>query len=166
MNIQDIHLLYDYNYWANKKILAASAGVSHEQFTAPASFPYGGLRGTLVHTLDAERGWCRLFERQPFGADLNPEDFPSLQSVEQRWREEEAAMRVYLVGLRDADMERHLRYNTTDTGIQRDRILWHCLVHVVNHGTQHRSEAAALLTDYGQSPGDLDFTVFLNEWKK
>jgi hypothetical protein len=28
---------------------------------------------------------------------------------------------------------------------------------------QHRSEAAALLTGYGQSPGEIDFTVFLNE---
>jgi uncharacterized damage-inducible protein DinB len=74
-------------------------------------------------------------------------------------------MRAYLAGLSDIDMENHLRY-TTDEGLQRDRILWHCLVHVVNHGTQHRSEAAALLTDFGHSPGDLDFTVFLNEWKK
>jgi uncharacterized damage-inducible protein DinB len=41
-------------------------------------------------------------------------------------------------------------------------VLWHCLVHVVNHGTQHRSEAALLLTNDGQSPGDLDFTLFLN----
>jgi len=28
---------------------------------------------------------------------------------------------------------------------------------------QHRSEAANLLTTYGQSPGDLDFTRWLNE---
>ena len=74
-------------------------------------------------------------------------------------------MRAYLGGLNDEDLESHRRY-TTDTGIQRDRILWHCLLHIVNHGTQHRSEAAALLTDYGQSPGDVDFTVFLNEWNK
>ena len=74
-------------------------------------------------------------------------------------------MRAYLASLCDEDMESHLRY-TTDTGIERDRILWHCLVHVANHGTQHRSEAAALLTEYGQSPGELDFTVFLNDYRQ
>jgi uncharacterized damage-inducible protein DinB len=45
----------------------------------------------------------------------------------------------------------------------RGEFVWHCLLHVVNHGTQHRSEAAALLTEYGSSPGDLDVTMFLNE---
>ncbi len=164
MNIQDILLIYEYNYWANKKILAESAKVREEQFLAPASFPYGGLRGTLLQIIRAEWGWRGLFVHQSFGADLSLDDFPTLQSLEERWQEEERAMRAYLASLRDEDMESHVRY-TTGEGIKRDRILWHCLLHVVNHGTQHRSEAAALLTDYGHSPGDLDFTVFLNETK-
>jgi uncharacterized damage-inducible protein DinB len=165
MNIQNIHLIYDYNYWANKRLLTASANVSQEQFLASGTFPFGGLRGTLVHILDAEFGWRGLFENKSFNADLNPNDFPTVKSIEERWREEEKAMRAYLAKLSDDDMESHLRY-TTDAGIERDRILWQCLYHVVNHGTQHRSEAAALLTDFGSSPGDLDFTVFLNEFKK
>jgi len=167
MNIKDTHLLYEYNYWANKKILAASAGVSHEQLTAPATFPYGGLRGTLVHTVDAERLWRILFETNIVTEDqyLIEADFPTLESLEKKFHEEEKFMRSYLNRLSDEDMNNHLKYTTTE-GVHRDRIMWHCHIHLVNHGTQHRSEAAALLTDYGQSPGDLDFTVFLNEWKK
>ena len=165
MNIQDIQFTYDYNYWANGKILAASEKVTQEQFLAPADFPFGGLRGTLVHLMDAEYGWRVFFETKKFGEDLNVDDFPNPKSLEELFHAEEKAMRAYLSSLKDEDMESHLRY-TTDTGIKRDRILWHCLLHVVNHGTQHRSEAASILTSYGASPGDLDFTVFLNETGK
>ena len=165
MNIEDIQLIYEYNYWANKKILAASARVTQEQFAAPASFPYGGLHGTLLHVLEAEWSWRALFQKIEDASELSSAEYSALQLIENLWRDEEIAMRAYIATLRDEDMESHLRY-ITDTGIQRDRILWHCLLHVVNHGTQHRSEAAALLTDYGQSPGDLDFTVFLNERQK
>ena len=37
------------------------------------------------------------------------------------------------------------------------------LVHVANHGTQHRAEAAALLTVEGRSPGDLDLINYAEE---
>ena len=165
MKIQDIQHIYNYNYWANGQILAASAKVSEDQFLAWADFPYGGLRGTLLHILDAEFGWRGLFENNIFGGDLIADEFSTFHSLEQRFHEEENAMRAWLSNLKDEDMENHLRY-TTETGVKRDRVLWHCLLHVVNHGTQHRSEAAAMLTSFGASPGDLDFTVFLNETQK
>ena len=163
MNIQDILAIYEYNYWANKRILSASEKVSEKQFLAPASFPFGGLRGTIVHILDGEFGWRMFFEQNNWSApELKAEEFPTLASVQERASQEEKEMRAYLGTLSDKELNGHRHY-TNEKGEPRDRILWHCLWHVVNHGTQHRSEAAALLTDYGSSPGDLDFTVYLIE---
>lgn len=166
MNIQNIHLMYEYNYWANEKIRSAATNITQEQFLASAEFPYGGLRGTLVHLVDGERVWRVLFEtnRVTEDEDLRAEDFPTVESIVEKFHEEEKLMKAYLNRLTDKDMESHLYY-TVEGGIQRDRILWHCFYHLVNHGTQHRSEAAAMLTSFGASPGDLDFTVFLNERK-
>ncbi len=39
--------------------------------------------------------------------------------------------------------------------------VWQMLAHVINHGTQHRSEAAALLTDAGRSPGEIDMIFYV-----
>jgi uncharacterized damage-inducible protein DinB len=136
--------------------------VSLQQFLAPTTHSYGSLRGTLVHTLDAEYGWRMLCQHNTLTPDMSEAEFSALDVLEQRWREEEMAMRGYLASLQDDDLLDLVRY-TTDSGQSRERVLWHCLLHVVNHGTQHRGEAAAILTGYGQSPGDLDFTVFLNE---
>jgi uncharacterized damage-inducible protein DinB len=164
VNIKDINLIYEYNYWANKRILAQCKNVILEQFTEPAEFPYGGLRGTMVHVLEAENAWRTRFEGVDFSEILEAE-FPTFESLEARFADEEKAMRKYLANVREEALANVVRY-PIDDGKFRERILWHCLVHVVNHGTQHRSEAAALLTRFNQSPGDLDFTVFLNEYKK
>jgi uncharacterized damage-inducible protein DinB len=103
-----------------------------------------------------------MCQHNTWSSELTESDFPTVAALVQRWQAEEADMRNFLASLQDDDLTRIVSY-TLDSGEVRERVLWHCLHHVVNHGTQHRSEAAVLLTDYGQSPGDLDFTVFLNE---
>ncbi len=163
MNTHDILTLYDYNYWATHQILTASARVSPAQFVHPTTHNFGSLRGTLVHTLDGECAWRMLCQHNTldyFDA-MQEEAFPTFASVEQRWQTEESAMRDYLASLTDTDLTDYVRYTTAE-GNRRERLLWHCLFHLANHGTQHRSEAATILTEYGQSPGELDFTAFLN----
>ena len=163
MNVADIQLMYEYNDWANHLILTKSAQVTPEQFVAPTTHSFGSLHGTLVHTLDSEWSWRFAVESNAWTTvELKPEDFPTIAAVRERWAEEEAAWHAYLNGLTDADMTNIVRYDLPEGGF-RQRVLWNCLYHVVNHGMQHRSEAAHMLTQYGQSPGGLDFTRFLNE---
>jgi len=161
MKISDIQLLFDYNYWANDLMLTKAAELTPEQLTQPTAFPWGSLHGTLVHTLGGEYLWRHLCRHQRIMPRLTEtETFPTLESVAVYWKTEETEMRAYLNSLSDSDMDTIIRYEIEE-GL-RERVLWHCLVHVVNHGTQHRSECAAMLTDFGHSPGDIDLTLFLN----
>jgi len=159
MNASDIALLFEYNYWANKRILTAAARITDAQLTGPTTFPRGSLRGTLIHILDAEYGWRELLENGREVDDLAAANFPTLQAIEALWSNEEAAMRKFIAALTDEKASAVIRY-TNPQGMPRERVVWHALFHVVNHGTQHRSEAAAMLTDLGQSPGDVDFSIF------
>ncbi|MCY4018252.1 MAG: DinB family protein [Chloroflexi bacterium] len=161
MNCKDIELLFQYNDWANERILDRAEEVSVEQLTAPNEFGWGSLRGALVHLLDAEYVWRNLLNGGVSIGELKPEDFANVSAIRARWAEERSAFWHYLNSLSDDDLAGTVSYE--GDGIMRHRVLWHCLAHVVNHGTQHRGECAALLTGFGHSPGNLDFTVFLSE---
>lgn len=162
MNKQDILTLYGYNQWANAKILDSAAKVTQEQYLADASFPHGGLRGTLVHTLSAEWIWRKRWEGTSPTTLLKPEDFPTFESLRARWADEERNLMRFVDGLTDEELNEPFEYTST-RGTPYKQILWHAMAHVVNHGTQHRSEAAAMLTNYGESPGDIDMIYFLSE---
>ena len=94
MRIEDIQFLYEYNYWANHKILAAAGMLTEEQYLAPRTYSHGGVRDTLVHILSAEWIWRVRCEEQLFPTAVpSAEDFPSLESLRQRWQKEEGRMR-------------------------------------------------------------------------
>jgi uncharacterized damage-inducible protein DinB len=164
MDLHDVRTLFAYNRWSNARVLDAAARLTDEQFRAPGRLAHGGLRGTLVHTLFAEWVWRMRWQGTPphhafrFGAV----EFPSLPALRERWLEEEALLMEMVEGLTDDRLRAAIEYTSTEGGRHR-RILWETMAHLVNHGTQHRSEVAAILTELGHSPGDIDLIVFLNE---
>ena len=162
MNKQDIQLLYKYNTWANARILDAAEDVTEEQFLAPASFPHGGLRSTFTHTLFAEWIWRMRWQGESPAFRIKPEDFPTFDSLRARWLEEDKALNAFVDSLTDEKLNAPFQYKTT-RGEAMENILWQAMMHTINHGTQHRSEAAAILTELGHSPGDIDLILFLRE---
>lgn len=161
MRISDVQLLYDYNCWANNIILEKALNVPADMLTTVTIDGATTLFETLVHTLDAEYLWRTICQNNAYsGRLIDIETFSDLEMLKSYWEREEKAMRDYLATLTDSDMDGIVRYEGGE-GV-RERILWQCLVHMINHGTQHRSECAAMLTSLGHSPGNLDFSIYVN----
>lgn len=160
MQVEDIQMLFDYGYQTNARLLDTAAQLTPAQFTQPV-FKIGSVHRTLVHQMSAEWVWrSRLQEGVSPTAHLDPADFPSLEAIRAWWRTEETAMRDWLAGVRDEDLSRTVHYKTL-AGTPSSDTLGPLLLHVFNHGTQHRSEVAAMLTELGHSPGDLDLLLYL-----
>jgi hypothetical protein len=71
MNRHDIQLLYDYNRWANARILGAAGKLAEEQYLALGTFPHGGVRGTLIHVLFAEWMWRMRWQGTALHAEFD-----------------------------------------------------------------------------------------------
>jgi uncharacterized damage-inducible protein DinB len=163
MNLDDIRMLLAYNEWATERVLRAAEGMTPEECSAPAAFPCGSLRGTLVHAMGGEWIWRTRWQGTMPTAMLNEADFPTIEAIRTRWDVERAAMRDFVATLSDAALHEAIVIRNTRGVAFPAMPLWQMIAHMVNHGTQHRSEAAAILTAAGRSPGDLDMILFLRE---
>lgn len=163
MKTTDLHLLYDYSFWVSERIFRAVLQLTPEQFIADNASSHGSLRGTLVHALFAQQIWRRRMQGEEMPTGLPQQaDYPTPQSLEQAFLAEQAQMRAHLANLSDDDLQVVIHYKTTK-GVPQKNTHWHVLMHMINHGTQHYAEAAAMLTDFGHSPGDVDMILYLRE---
>ena len=161
LNIRDLQLLYDFNYWARDRLLAATMKVRQDEFLATIPSNYGSLQATLVHILSAEWVWrVRCDERISPSKLLEIDNFTTVESLSSFWMKEQKRMMDYLTSLKDTDLTKVVSYKRIG-GEESSNILWHILAHIVNHGTEHRSEAASILTAFGKSPGDLDLIHYI-----
>ncbi len=155
--------LLGYHYWATGVVLAAASAVSPAEFAASVTPDpgHGSLRGTLVHLLGSETRWLRAIQGQTPSSGLVEKDFPDAPGLSAPWDVQREKWIAYCQGLSREDLNSSYTYQFDDGPI-RTRLVWQTIIHVVNHGTQHRSEAAAILTGYGHSPGDLTFNYYVH----
>ena len=159
MTIKDLEVLYDYCYWANKKLFDAIARLTPEQFTQPVAGGHGSIRNALVHVLSAEAGWLDRCGGAKRGPRLHPADFPTVESVVQAWNKVEANVRELLGTLTDEDLVRNAEYSTDRT----EKIampLGELMQHAANHGIHHRGQVALMLRMLGQEPGYFDMLIY------
>lgn len=156
MQVDEIRWLFAYDRWATRRVLAVLDGLDPAVWTRPNAVGDRSLGDSLVHHLGASQRWRMQFEAQGDAGemrDLEDEPLPTIDQLRELWEAEWAAVDAWLPTVTDGFV-----------GYVFDGVpVWQMLVHVVNHGTQHRAEAAALLTAEGRSPGELDLINYAEE---
>src|ERR1700694_2131930 len=110
MTVKDLEVLYDYSYWANRKLFDVIAQLTPEQFTRPVAGSYGSIRNTMVHVLSAEWGWLDRCGGPERGARLDPDHYPTAESLVESWNKVEGYVREFLSTLKDEDLTRDIEF--------------------------------------------------------
>lgn len=153
MDLADVRYLFAYDRWATEKVLAALDGIDEEVWGTQGVVGDRGPGSILVHMLGAHQRWRLAFEGSEESPEPEDEPLPSRTDVVDRWRTELDETDRFL-----GDVTPGFLAYVRD-GI-RVAVM---LQHLANHGTQHRSEAALLLTQAGRSPGELDLIFFAED---
>ena len=158
MQLADLERTYDYGYWANARLFQVLEQLTPEQFTRNVAGSYGSIRNTLVHTLSAEWGWLDRCGGPARGPKLNPDDYPTLASVRDKWQLVEGYLRGFLATLKEADLAREIEFSMGGPP-QRMR-LDHLLQHGAVHAVHHRGQVALLLRMLEVTPGNFDLLFY------
>jgi len=149
----EIRFLWAYDRWATRQVLAALDGLEPSVWARPNVLGDRSLGAILVHQLGAAQRWRHAFQQTGGSPTLEDEPLPTIQQLLDLWDAEWAIVDAWLPTVSDG----YVAYVHDGTP------LWKMMVHVVNHGTQHRAEAAAILTVEGRSPGGLDLMDYVDE---
>lgn len=140
---------YRYNLWANLSLLDVCAQLSDEQLDATMEGTFGSVRETLVHMLASEEGYAGHVT----GAYITPrlKDLTAFPGFDELRR------RVKMVGEKlitfaeqgELDQVLYLDEGTYEASVMI------VLIQAINHGVDHRSQIATVLSLQGVDLPDL-----------
>lgn len=162
MNAEHFRRLYDFNSWANHRILDACGTLTDEQFTRDLGSSYRSVRDTLVHIMGGERFWLERFRGRSPSAVPSIEPLPDLASVRERWAGVERELQEFVTTRSAEDLERVLHYRTTE-GNPNSQPLWQMMQHLVNHSSYHRGQVTTMLRQLGVAPVATDLILYYRE---
>lgn len=157
MNADAFRHYYEYHFAENRKIWNDFVTVlSDEQFVQDVNHSMGSVRNQVVHLMSDDDQWFSGLRGIEIPYPLDPANFTDRGAIRKYWDTVEQHMRGYLAELRD-DM---LFEKPFPEGVDENLILWQILLHVVNHGTDHRAQILRTLSDLGIKTGPQDYIFY------
>lgn len=144
---------FQYNLWANLRLLDACERLSDAHLDAPAKGTFGSVRESLMHMFIAEEHYARtLTGRTPTLPleDLAP--FPGFDELRQRAKGSGEALIAFV---EQAEPEKLRQILHLDGGTYDAPVIV-VVLQAIDHGIDHRTQIATALSQQDIEPPDLD----------
>jgi uncharacterized damage-inducible protein DinB len=155
-----------YNEWANRRLYAAAAALSEEDYRADGGAFFGSVHRTLNHLLVADRIWMRRFTGEgPAYAKLDLVPYDDLASLRPERQAEDRRIIGYIESLDDQHLTSMVSYTPISNPVEITQPLAPALAHFFNHQTHHRGQVHTLLTGGGgrDAAPAIDLILFQRE---
>ncbi len=161
MNAKNLRTLFEYNCWAHRRVWNCVLKADAALWTQPVSYSLGSLQAQYVHVLGVDQRWFARLQGAELPPRLEPGAFPTRESLWHEWQASEAAHGSYLSALSDFNLQEIIEYDMPHRGGLKRSARWEIIAHVVNHGTDHRSQILAALHLLGAPTVEQDLMFFL-----
>jgi uncharacterized damage-inducible protein DinB len=152
MRIEQLRDHMTYSAWASNRLTEAAASLPPDELTRDFQTADKSVLGTLVHVFAADRIWLQF---------VSDEDY-RLEALQNEWPKIYDGWQNLLMGQVDASAGRVINYSDLK-GNPHKTPLWQIVLHVVNHGTHHRGQAAGFIRSMGHTPPQLDLIAYYRQ---
>lgn len=147
-----------YGAWATFRLLDFSLTIPEPDLTRDLHNSHGGILKTFQHIYYADRVWLSRMEANPVPAFEDPTPGPSLATLKATWPD---LLHRFQLWASTQDPNRVMHFHNVK-GEAYSKTVFHIVSHVVNHGTYHRGQIAAMLRQTGHVPPSTDL-IYYNE---
>lgn len=157
MDLESIKTFLEYHVDMTRRVWNSIDHITEEQFVADDTYSRGSIRNLMVHIASTDRRWLAGLKDQPDVGHLNAGEYSTRAAARVEFQAGATDLAQYLSTLTDEDLKKH-----TDQVAQPR---WQILLHLVNHGTDHRATVLQKLHEFGAPTFPQDFIIWLWERK-
>ncbi len=151
-----IQTMIEYDIAMTRQVWESISEITDEQFLQDEGYSRGSIRNLMVHLASTNRRFLSGLKNEADVGHLRFEDFPDRKEARQLFDSVSKDLHDYVTNLSEAEVEakpEHIPNHRAEV-----------LLHLVNHGTDHRSTVLQKLNELGAPTFDQDFISWL--WQR
>lgn len=164
MTLHELKTLHAYSSWADNRLFDSLEPIPAEQYMKDLGSSHGGIHGTMVHLVGAQKIWIERFkgESQPF-LTLNPPD--SLAALKGVWEKVGYETAKWLGMMTDKKLTGTFSMKNLK-GETQTHLFWQAFQHLANHSSYHRGQVVTMMRQLGETPPTTDMILFYMESRR